>query len=258
MILVGDNYNRGPMMMDIELHKIKDHEEIEFFDDESETAFLLLDGKAIFSWENHGKHAKRKSLFDECPSVLHISKGVKVKIKSAGISEILVQKTVNPKMFAPVFYSPEDIYGAVLGGDSMNMCAKRIIRDIFNFSNAPYSNMVMGEVITLPGKWSSYPPHWHHQPEVYFHRFDKPQGFGISVIGDNANIVQNNSVSIIPGGLTHPQVSAPGYAMYYCWMIRHLENNPWTERIDDPDHSWLHDRGAAIWNENELFQRENN
>ncbi len=29
--------------------------------------------------------------------------------------------------------------------------------------------------------------------------------------------------------------------MYYCWMIRHLDGNPWTDRIDDPAHVWLLD-----------------
>ena len=38
--------------------------------------------------------------------------------------------------------------------------------------------MVLGEVVNLPGKWSSYPPHHHPQPECYFYRFDKPMGFG--------------------------------------------------------------------------------
>ncbi|MEG0669100.1 MAG: 5-deoxy-glucuronate isomerase, partial [Clostridium sp.] len=110
-----------------------------------------------------------------------------------------------------------------------------------------YSNMVMGEVITYPGRWSSYPPHHHPQPEVYYYRFDKPQGFGVSIIGDDSFVVKDNSAALIPGGLVHPQTSAPGYAMYYCWMIRHFDNNPWTARIDDEAHIWIIDKDAEIW-----------
>jgi len=107
--------------------------------------------------------------------------------------------------------------------------------------------MVIGEVITYPGKWSSYPPHHHPQPEVYYYRFNKPQGFGCSIIGDEVYKITDSSMSIIPGGLVHPQTSAPGYAMYYCWMIRHLENNPWTDRIDDKAHEWLLEPDVKIW-----------
>jgi 5-deoxy-glucuronate isomerase len=107
--------------------------------------------------------------------------------------------------------------------------------------------MVLGEDLHFPGRWSSYPPHHHDQPEVYFYRFDKPQGFGVSIIGDQPALVMNNSISAIPGGLDHPQAAAPGYAMYYVWMIRHLEGNPWTARVDTPEHAWLHDPKALLW-----------
>ncbi len=51
--------------------------------------------------------------------------------------------------------------------------------------------------------------------------------------------VVHNSFITIPGELDHPQATAPGYAMYFCWMIRHLENNPWNDRIMEEDHKWL-------------------
>ena len=111
--------------------------------------------------------------------------------------------------------------------------------------------MVIGEVINFPGKWSSYIPHHHPQPEIYYYRFNKEQGFGCSIIGDDVYKIKHNSYSIIPGGLVHPQVAAPGYAMYYCWMIRHLEGNPWTDRIDEEQHKWLLEKKVAIWPDKE-------
>jgi 5-deoxy-glucuronate isomerase len=117
--------------------------------------------------------------------------------------------------------------------------AKREVLTIFDYQNAPYSNMVIGEVITKAGRWSSYIPHSHPQPEVYYYKFDKPQGFGASFIGDQVFKAADGSAACIPGGLTHPQTSAPGYNMYYCWMIRHLPKLPWTTRDNDPVHEWL-------------------
>jgi hypothetical protein len=45
----------------------------------------------------------------------------------------------------------------------------------------------------------------------------------------------------LPGGKIHPQVCAPGFVMYTCWMIRHLDGNPWTNRVDDRRYTWLYD-----------------
>ena len=39
---------------------------------------------------------------------------------------------------------------------------------------------------------------------------------------------------------SHQQAAAPGYRMYYAWLIRHLEGDPWRKtRIDVPEHAWL-------------------
>lgn len=99
--------------------------------------------------------------------------------------------------------------------------------------------MVLGEIITKQGGWCSYIPHWHPQPEVYYYRYERPEGFGACIIGDNAYKVTDGSFAAITPGETHPQATAPGYAQYCVWMIRHLPGNPWTSRADDPRYEWL-------------------
>ncbi len=37
---------------------------------------------------------------------------------------------------------------------------------------------MIGEDIHYPGKWAGFPSHYHEQPEIYFYKFDKDQGFG--------------------------------------------------------------------------------
>lgn len=118
-------------------------------------------------------------------------------------------------------------------------CMRREIKTLFDFENAPYSNMVLGEVLNYPGKWSSYPPHHHSQPEVYFHRFDYPSGFGVSFANGEVYTSKHNGLTVINSGF-HSQGTAPGYAMSYVWGIRHIEGDPWEKtRIDDKEHSWL-------------------
>lgn len=246
-ILAEQRGKHEEMMMDIGVYVFSAGEEKTFHDAENESAFLLLGGTITIKWEGTEKEASRGSLFDEKPVCLHVPAGVEVSVTAGTESEVLIQKTVNSTRFEPVYYPQEVIKNVFLGADNMQGCAKRILRDIFNYGNAPYSNMVLGEDIHFPGRWSSYPPHHHPQPEVYYYRFDKPQGFGVSIIGDEAKVIMDNHISAIPGGLCHPQAAAPGYAMFYVWMIRHLGGNPWTSRIDAPEHTWLHDRDAVIW-----------
>lgn len=246
-VLTEQNGVHGDMLMDIGVYVFSENEKKEFLDIKNESAFLLLGGNVSVAWGSEEKEARRYSLFDEMPVCLHVPAGERVAVTAHTKAEVLIQKTANPAVFESVYYPQDSIKNVFLGADNMQGCAKRVLRDIFNYDNAPYSNMVLGEDIHLPGRWSSYPPHHHPQPEVYYYRFDKPQGFGVSVVGGAATVIMDNQISAIPGGRCHPQVAAPGYAMYYVWMIRHLDDNPWTNRIDDPAHTWLHDKDAALW-----------
>ena len=97
-------------------------------------------------------------------------------------------------------------------------CIKRDVRTCFDLDNAPYSNMVLGEVVNLPGKWSSYPPHHHPQPECYFYRFDKPMGFGAGWGNGEIYETHHNGLAIITDKM-HSQVTAPGYSCCYAWGI---------------------------------------
>lgn len=237
------------MMMDIGIQKIAKGEGCSFFDDKKETAILLLDGEVCFRWGEKKEIAQRKSLFDENPVALHVPKNVEVVIDGISEAEILIEKTDNENTFDAVFYNQEQCKTEVFGENLWNDTAKRAVRTVFDYHNAPYSNLVLGEVINYPGKWSSYIPHGHEQPEVYYYRFQYPQGFGVGFIGDDAFKITNNCALCIPGGPTHPQAAAPGYAMWYCWMIRHLKDNPWTARVNDPRHEWLEEEHIKIWPE---------
>jgi 5-deoxy-glucuronate isomerase len=217
-----------------------------------ETAVLLVKGTVTTEWQNQKVRMERASEFNEDPWALHVPKDVQVRIVSEQEGSIvLVQSTENGRVFSPELYRPEDCRSEIFGEGEWGGTARRIVRTVFDYGNAPYSNMVLGEVITWPGKWSSYPPHWHPQPEVYYYRFDHPQGFGLCLNGNKAYKITDNSYAAISGGDVHPQTSAPGYAMYYAWMIRHLKDNPWRDRITAEDHKWLCGKNIRIWPDKE-------
>jgi 5-deoxy-glucuronate isomerase len=109
--------------------------------------------------------------------------------------------------------------------------------------------LVLGETLNPPGNWSSYPPHKHdrHAPpdeaaleEVYLYRFEPEGGFGVQLLYDDdaerAQVVHDGDVVVIPSGY-HPVVAAPGYALYYLWVMagEGRELRPYL----DPRHAWV-------------------
>ena len=233
----GDAVN--DMMMNITVYRMKAGEERAFLREKEEMAVLLVTGDVTFSWNGQTKTGHRDSFIEEGPYCLHTPKGVAVTVRANFDSEVLVQTTENLRNFAPVFYRPEDCRDDIFGLDVFDNKMKRTVRTVFDYKNAPYSNMVNGEVINHQGGWSSYTPHHHPQPEVYYYRYERPEGFGACFLGDEVYKIKDGSCACIPGGVTHPQVTAPAFPMYYCWMIRHLEGDPWTDRIVDPRYTWI-------------------
>ena len=234
----------------LKAHKMDENEIVEFEDPLQETAFVITTGDVEICWNGKKELMHRESLLDENPYCLHVPHGVKVVVKALKKSELLIQKTLNDRDFEPVFYRPKDVQADVFGGGVWQGTAERTVRTIFDYDNAPYSNMVNGEVIMTPGCWTGYTPHNHPQPEVYTYKVDRPQGFGCAFIGDNVFKIEDNTWSEISGGYMHPQCAAPGYAIWYSWMIRHLDGDPWKKtRNDLPEHTWLlePDADSKIW-----------
>lgn len=104
---------------------------------------------------------------------------------------------------------------------------RRDVRTYYDYEIRPDSNMVLGEVVNQAGKWSSYPPHYHPQPEVYFYFFQREEGFGAGWADGKPYELRNHGCLIITDNYPHQQVMAPGYPCCYIWGIRHLDGNPW-------------------------------
>ncbi len=231
------------MMMDIRVYRMKAGETRTFLREGEETAVLLLSGNITYKWNGNEAAATRKDVFTEGPWCVHGCTGTEITVVANAESQILVQCTKNEKDFGAKLYKPEDApWGYSCVGKFGNV-AKRRVNTIFDHDISPESNMVLGEVLNDRGNWSGYLPHRHPQPETYLFKFDRPEGFGASFVGDQVFKSVDNSFSAIPGGELHPQAVAPGFQMYTCWMIRHIDGNPWlqTDRCEDERYTWLHD-----------------
>lgn len=216
---------------------------------QKESAFLLFSGTADFCADDSEWRVHRDSEFTQEASCLHACAGTHVVIRAHEHCEIYVQRVINETHFDAKCYRPEDVLVQRAGVTELQGTMRRNIKTIFDLENAPYSNMVLGEVLNFPGKWSSYPPHFHPQPEVYFYRFDKPQGFGVGFANGDVHQTGHNGLLVIEHGF-HSQAAAPGYGLCYVWGIRHLPGDPWIKtRIDEPEHLWMMQEGAAFLSE---------
>jgi 5-deoxy-glucuronate isomerase len=126
----------------------------------------------------------------------------------------------------------------------------RHVRNILPEMSAAESLLVV-EVITPAGNWSSYPPHKHdrdHLPiesyleETYYHRLSPPQGFAVQrIYTDNRDVDQTLSVSdrdvvLVPRGY-HPVGAPHGYELYYLNVMAGPKRT-W-KFYNDPAHQWM-------------------
>lgn len=213
-----------------------------------ETAFLLMEGRVTGQVGNLSFDLARGSLFDESPACVHAPAGVPLEIRAGADSELTVYACDNPATFMPRVFRPADVVDERRGEGQVGGRCLRLVRTIFDARNSPPEvRLVLGEVVTLPGGWSSYPPHHHPQPEIYHYRFTHPQGFGHAEHGDDVFKVRHNDTIRILAGYDHAQVAAPGYGMYYAWVIRHLPGQPYDVPEFTAEHAWTMKPDAKIW-----------
>lgn len=213
-----------------------------------ERAFLLMQGAVEFEWDDGKAVVERANCFDELPYCLHVPSGISVTIRGRKPgTEVTVHRTTNDRTFPSKLFGPKDCVSRQVGAGTMKEMATRTVRTVFDKSNRPQSNLVLGETVNQPGRWSGFPPHFHPQPEIYLYKFNREKGFGYAELGEDVYKVRNNDVTLMTDGISHPQVAAPGYAMLYLWVIRHLDGNPYTGPIFNPDHIWLNNKDEPIW-----------
>lgn len=217
-----------------------------------ESAYLLVDGSVSFFYDGNSYHGQRSSLFDQAPIAIHYAADAKVQIKAETDCELAVVQTKNRTSFSTMVFDKRNMLeNEKRGKGILNDTAFRYVRTIFDDRNRPEANLVLGEVINFPGCWSSYPPHHHSQPEIYHYRFTEPQGYGHAELGDSVHKVQQYDTIKILNENDHAQVAAPGYGMYYIWMIRHLDNNRYNVPEFTQAHDWTRDKNAneKVWQE---------
>lgn len=213
-----------------------------------ERVVILVYGEIKVTFNSQTYHAKRNDFLDNDFWAVNLPKGMKVEIEGvAEDSEVALVRTENEREFKPTIRTVENSTIETRGKGFMNEAATRTVKTLMDKKLAPESNIMFGEDVHFPGKWSGFPSHSHEQPEIYFYKFYPENGFGLLKLGDEGVLIEHNDTITIAPNLVHPQVAAPGYAMYYLWIIRHLDGNPYLKPTFEKQHLWVEQPGAKYW-----------
>ena len=132
----------------------------------------------------------------------------------------------------------------------------RFINNIAMEGRDVAGSLLVTEVFTPAGNWSSYPSHRHDEDdypnmtyleETYYHRLNPSQGFGVQRVYtedgslDETMAVKDGDVVLVPKG-HHPCAAPYGYEMYYLNVMAGPLRK-WRFK-NDPDHDWIAQRDA--------------
>jgi len=215
---------------------------------EREVCLVVLSGRVSVSAPGFvsGLIGERADVFSGSPWSVYLPPRSQASVVAEGEAEIaLCSAPATGKLKARVI--PPDAVETLTRGKGTNL---RHVRNILSETSEAESLLVV-EVITPSGHWSSYPPHKHDQDdlpresaleETYYHRLNPPQGYAMQRVYtddrslDETMTVTDRDVVLVPRGY-HPCAAAHGYELYYLNVMAGPKR-VWRFH-NDPAHEWL-------------------
>lgn len=218
-----------------------------------EVILVVVEGKAMLSagGVDHGELGERMDVFEKTPPhSLYVPNGSHWEAVATTPLTLAVCSAPGKSGHAARRIGPEGIV-LTQRGTSANT---RFVNNIAMENEDYCDSLLVTEVFTPQGNWSSYPSHRHDEDdfprmtyleETYYMRLNPPQGFGIQRIYtedgslDETIAVKNHDVTLVPKG-HHPCGAPYGYEMYYLNVMAGPIRK-WRFR-NDPDHAWIWER----------------
>jgi 5-deoxy-glucuronate isomerase len=208
-----------------EVLDLKSGERLERAEDSREQCFVVLGGRLACEVDGRalGVLGARANPFAGKPHALYLPPRARATLIAQSDCELTVCSAPAEGRFAARVIGVETV-GEEVRGEGTNT---RYVRHILPAST-PAEHLIVVEVITPGGHWSSYPPHKHDEAragetvleETYYHRLSRPGGFAFQRVYtddhslDETMAVEDRDVVLVPRGY-HP-VSAPyGFDLYY-------------------------------------------
>jgi 5-deoxy-glucuronate isomerase len=223
---------------------------------EEELLVLPLEGGCVVECDSRRfELAGRDGVFAGVTDFAYVPRDAEVRVASSGGSRFILPSSLANARLDPAYGPAEGVPVELRGAGQ----ASRQVNNVCTPASFPADKMIVVEVLTPAGNWSSYPPHKHDEQredeveleEIYYFEVGGTDGLGYQRVyssGPDRQIdvcaeVRSGDVVLVPYGYHGPSMAAPGYDLYYLNVMA----GPGTERVwrfcDDPVHAWI----RATW-----------
>jgi 5-deoxy-glucuronate isomerase len=226
--------------------EVCDHS-FELANDTAETVIVPLGGTCRVraegeTWELGG----RADVFAGLPTALYLPRETSAQIEVEG--EVAVCGAYCEERREPVLITPGEIEIEVRGSGNATRQINHIVKPEF-----PAERILVVEVYTPAGNWSSYPPHKHDEDhgereavleETYYFRTrrEPPGAFAVQRLYSPAHgvdltmTVRDGDLLLVPFGY-HTTAAAHGHDLYYLNALAGDRRS--MAAADDPDLAWI-------------------
>jgi 5-deoxy-glucuronate isomerase len=200
-------------------------------------------------WEVGG----RRSVFEGLPRSLYLPRDTRAELEGEAALALCTARAEQQLEPRPI--PPEDVEIEVRGSGNATRQISHIVKPEF-----PAQRILVVEVYTPSGNWSSYPPHKHDEErgeleavleETYYFRTRPGQAGAFAVQRlysprhglDLTETVRDGDLLLVPHGY-HTTAAAHGYDLYY---LNALAGDRRTmQAADDPELAWVRPAWARL------------
>jgi len=213
-----------------------------------EVAIVVLGGTCSVSstrgvWRSIGR---RETVFDGLPFTLYLPIYTTFSVSTETGCDLAFCYSKAEEEYPPRLVTPDQVGIEIRGGGNATRQINSMLPPTFLAHR-----LIVVEVFTPAGNWSSFPPHKHdvHNPpgevdleEIYYYRIQRPEGFAIQKVYtkdrriDETMTVRDGELVLVPEGY-HPVAAAHGYNVYYLNALAGSARS--LAASDDPDYAWV-------------------
>jgi len=216
-----------------------------------ETALVVLYGvgRAELNGRPVGQIGERLSVFEnKAPYALYLSDDASCQVEcTSDDMEIAVASAPTTHQHLPIrVIRPQDVSVELRGEGN----TQRRVQHILD-TDQEAEHLIIVEVITPAGNWSSFPPHKHdtenppyeaYLEETYYHHVQPADGFAFQRVYtyegfDETVAVHDGDLVLVPRGY-HVVSAAPGFDLYYL-NIMAGPHRAWNYQVDPAFHRLL-------------------
>jgi 5-deoxy-glucuronate isomerase len=216
-----------------------------------ELLVMPLEGGGVVECESRRfELAGRDGVFAGVSDFAYVPRDAEVRLSSAGGGRFALPSSRAANRLDPAYGPAEEVPVELRGAGQ----ASRQVNNVCTPASFPADKMIVVEVLTPGGNWSSYPPHKHDEQrtdeveleEVYYFEIGGADGLGYQRVyssGPDRQIdvcaeVRDGDVVLVPYGYHGPSMAAPGYDMWYLNVMAGPAERAW-RFCDDPAHAWV-------------------